>query len=113
MTAASRRWLWLAGWPVRACLLLLIGAYRVTFGQILGGSCRFHPSCSAYAALAISHTGAVRGTALAAWRLLRCTPLSPGGVDYPPDGVRARMPSGKGRSARERAIGFGSVIGRV
>ena len=84
MIAGARRWLWLAGWPVRACLLLVIGGYRVTLGQILGGSCRFHPSCSAYAAAAIRHTGAVRGTALAVWRLLRCTPLSRGGLDYPP-----------------------------
>ena len=79
-----RRALWIAGWPVRSALLLLVGAYRLTLGHLVGGGCRFHPSCSAYAAAAIRHVGAVRGTALAMWRVLRCSPLSRGGIDLPP-----------------------------
>jgi uncharacterized protein len=46
--------------------------------------CRFYPSCSAYALEAITRHGAVRGTALALWRLLRCQPFHPGGYDPVP-----------------------------
>jgi uncharacterized protein len=81
------RALWVAGWPVRAALLVLIGAYRLTLGRIVGGNCRFYPSCSAYAEEAVRRRGAVRGVALAAWRVLRCSPLSKGGVDHPPGSV--------------------------
>ena len=80
------RALWVAGWPVRFALLSLVRLYRLTLGQVVGGGCRFYPSCSAYAEQAIAEMGAVRGTALAVWRILRCSPLSKGGVDYPPRG---------------------------
>ena len=46
-------------------------------------ACKYHPSCSEYASLAYREFGLFRGTAKAAWRLLRCNPWSPGGVDYP------------------------------
>jgi uncharacterized protein len=53
-------------------------------------SCRFHPSCSAYAAEAITAHGLVRGGVLALRRLARCTPLSRPGVDLvPPVHTRA------------------------
>jgi putative membrane protein insertion efficiency factor len=83
------RWsrvLWLAGWPVRAGLVALVRAYRLTLGQLVGGNCRFYPSCSAYAEEAIRQSGAMRGTGLAMWRILRCSPLSRGGFDPPPHG---------------------------
>jgi uncharacterized protein len=76
--------LWTLGTPVRLLLLGMIGLYRVSIGQLAGGRCRFHPSCSAYAYEAIRELGAVRGTALAAWRVLRCGPWTDGGIDYPP-----------------------------
>jgi putative membrane protein insertion efficiency factor len=82
-----RRALWIAGWPVRALLLLLVRLYRLTLGQVIGGGCRFYPSCSAYAEQAIREVGAVRGTALTVWRILRCSPLSKGGIDHPPRGM--------------------------
>jgi uncharacterized protein len=47
-------------------------------------SCRFHPTCSAYAVDAIEVHGAIRGLALAIWRLLRCHPFHPGGFDPVP-----------------------------
>jgi putative membrane protein insertion efficiency factor len=85
MTVARvRRAMWIAGWPVRTTLLVLVRVYRVTLGQVVGGGCRFYPSCSGYAEQAIRDLGAVRGTALTVWRVLRCSPLSMGGVDYPP-----------------------------
>jgi uncharacterized protein len=96
MTARIRRTLWLAGWPLRSLLLGLIRGYRVTLGQVTGGRCRFYPSCSAYAEQAVRSRGAVRGTILATWRIVRCSPLSSGGFDYPPayEGVihKARRP---------------------
>ena len=63
-----RRAVWVAGWPVRALLLVLIGLYRVTLSSVMGGQCRFYPTCSAYAEQAIRNTGAVRGLSFAAWR---------------------------------------------
>jgi uncharacterized protein len=84
MSRASRV-AWRAGWPARFVLLALFRGYRATLGHILGGDCRFHPSCSAYAEQAIREMGATRGLGLAIWRVLRCSPLSRGGVDYPPN----------------------------
>ena len=78
--------MWYAGWPVRQALLLPIRLYRLTFSHIVGGNCRFYPSCSAYAFGAIERNGAVRGIGLTLWRVLRCSPLSSGGVDHPPEG---------------------------
>lgn len=84
MIAVLRRSLWVAGWPARAVVLGLIRSYRLTLGQMLGGRCRYYPSCSVYAEGVVREWGAVRGSALAMWRLLRCNPLSAGGVDRPP-----------------------------
>lgn len=69
--------------PARA-LLLLIEVYRVTLAPLIGGFCRYMPSCSAYAEEAIRRHGAVRGARLAAGRLLRCHPFHPGGFDPVP-----------------------------
>lgn len=86
MIAVVRRAAWLLGWPARVALLALIGSYRLTLGQVIGGACRFYPSCSSYAETAVRQVGAVRGTALTVWRILRCSPLTAGGVDHPPRG---------------------------
>lgn len=84
MTDHVRRVLWVAGWPARSALLAAIALYRLTLGQVIGGSCRFHPSCSAYAAQAVRNVGAIRGVGLAVWRVLRCSPFSRGGLDPAP-----------------------------
>jgi putative membrane protein insertion efficiency factor len=76
--------LWALGWPARSLLLALVAVYRVSLSPFLGGRCRFHPSCSAYAEEAIRTHGAAKGFALAAWRVLRCSPLSAGGIDPVP-----------------------------
>ncbi len=70
-----------AGAPVRALEIGLIRVYRATLSGWLGGQCRFYPTCSHYAEDAIREYGAVRGTALAAWRILRCNPFGAGGID--------------------------------
>lgn len=65
-------------------LLLLVDAYRVALSPLLGGHCRFWPSCSDYAEEAIRRHGARRGAHLAVRRLLRCHPFHAGGVDPVP-----------------------------
>lgn len=84
MTGRLRSWGWGAGWPVRQALLFMVRGYRLTLGMVVGGGCRFHPSCSAYAEQAVRELGVLRGVPLSVWRMLRCSPLSKGGVDYPP-----------------------------
>jgi putative membrane protein insertion efficiency factor len=95
---AVHRALWIAGWPVRTLLLGLIAAYRATLSGVLGGQCRFEPSCSAYAAQAIRARGAFVGSGLALWRVARCNPFGRGGADPAPgqptyDGVTQERPA--------------------
>lgn len=71
-------------------LIGLVRLYQVTLGGALGGQCRFEPSCSNYAIIALREKGAVHGTALALWRVVRCGPWSRGGVEYPPKAVNVR-----------------------
>ena len=80
----ARRALRVVGWPARAVVLALVRLYRVTLSGVLGGQCRFHPTCSVYAEEAVRNRGAIVGSALAAWRIVRCTPLCRGGVDPAP-----------------------------
>ncbi len=77
-----RRAIRTAGAPVRALEIGLIRVYRATLSGWLGGQCRFYPTCSHYAEDAIREYGAVRGTVLAAWRILRCNPFGAGGIDH-------------------------------
>jgi putative membrane protein insertion efficiency factor len=79
---------------MRRVLVLVIAAYQATLSNVLGDACRFYPSCSEYAKLAIERVGVVRGLGLATWRVLRCSPLTAGGVDHPPS--RADRPRGAG-----------------
>jgi putative membrane protein insertion efficiency factor len=50
----------------------------------VSGACRFQPTCSEYALVAVAQHGMIYGSALALWRLLRCSPLSRGGFDPVP-----------------------------
>ena len=72
-----------------ALAVLLVRGYRALLSPLvprtIGGRCKYHPSCSQYALDALREFGFVRGTILAAWRLLRCNPWSYGGVDYARD----------------------------
>lgn len=72
---------------MNAATLLLTGAvrgYQYTLRPILGAHCRFTPSCSDYALQALRAHGALRGSGLAARRVLRCNPLCQGGYDPVP-----------------------------
>ena len=70
----------------------LVRLYQVGFSPLLGGSCRFVPSCSVYAIEAIQRHGALRGGVLAVRRLARCRPFAPHGFDpVPPAEPPARL----------------------
>lgn len=63
-------------------LILLVRVYKVVLSPLKGGqTCRFYPSCSEYALQALMRYGAIKGTGLAIWRILRCNPFNPGGYD--------------------------------
>jgi hypothetical protein len=68
---------------IRAAVLVVRGYQRLV-SPFLPSSCRFAPTCSEYAAQAITQHGIVRGVGLAARRLARCHPFHPGGYDPPP-----------------------------
>ena len=65
-------------------LVALIRVYQSLVSPMTGPSCRYYPSCSSYALLAVQRHGALRGSWLAVRRLARCHPWTPGGVDDVP-----------------------------
>ncbi|HEY8321895.1 MAG TPA: membrane protein insertion efficiency factor YidD [Candidatus Baltobacteraceae bacterium] len=69
---------------MRWFLLALLRVYKAVVSPLLPPACRFYPSCSQYAAGAIEKHGVMRGGILAARRLARCNPFTPGGVDPVP-----------------------------
>ena len=78
---------------MRSVAILPIRLYQLLISPLLpANTCKYHPSCSEYAILAIRKHGVLRGLPMAAWRLLRCNPWSHGGVDYPP-GVGSTEPA--------------------
>jgi hypothetical protein len=67
--------------PPAALLVLVIRVYQRVMSPLLGPRCKYYPSCSEYAAQAVSRFGILRGLVLAGWRVLRCNPWSHGGLD--------------------------------
>lgn len=65
-------------------VILLVRVYQWTLAGLLGGQCRFYPSCSAYCIEAIETHGSWKGLGLAIRRVLKCHPWHPGGVDPVP-----------------------------
>lgn len=73
---------------MRRLVVALIQVYRYCISPFIGNHCRFYPSCSAYAELAILRFGIVRGGWLTLCRLARCHPWHPGGVDPVPERIK-------------------------
>ncbi|HUZ64298.1 MAG TPA: membrane protein insertion efficiency factor YidD [Acetobacteraceae bacterium] len=71
--------------PAAQALRGAVRVYQYTLRPVIGANCRFFPSCSDYALEALATHGAVRGSALAAGRILRCNPWHPGGYDPVPE----------------------------
>lgn len=67
---------------IARALVKVVRGYQVTFGSIMPPVCRYQPTCSRYAVEALQRHGALRGSWLAARRLLRCNPW--GGMGYDP-----------------------------
>jgi putative membrane protein insertion efficiency factor len=66
---------------LRRVAILPIRAYQLVVSPLTGDRCKYYPSCSEYAAQAVTRYGILRGLVLAGWRLLRCNPWSRGGFD--------------------------------
>lgn len=73
---AIRRW-------ASYLLVLLVRLYQYTLSPILGGHCRFEPSCSHYFIQAVEKHGPWKGAAMGIWRICRCHPFNRGGYDPP------------------------------
>ncbi len=69
---------------MKQVLIALVRGYRLLLSPWLGSSCRFEPTCSAYALEALQRHGAAAGSYLAAARILRCHPWCAGGIDAVP-----------------------------
>lgn len=76
---------------MKRALLITIAFYQRRISPAFPRRCRYEPSCSSYAAEAIGRFGVLRGTLLAAWRLLRCNPFSHGGFDPVPERFTLRV----------------------
>ena len=72
-------------------IVSLIKVYRSYVSPFFPASCRFYPTCSAYAMESYQTLGLVRGTYRSFWRILKCNPLHPGGVDMVPKNVSSEQ----------------------
>ena len=69
---------------MKSLLLAALRGYKTHISPLRPASCRFTPTCSEYAAEAIARHGAIQGSLLGLWRLVRCNPLTRGGLDLVP-----------------------------
>lgn len=72
-------------------VISLIKFYRKFISPLTPPRCKYYPTCSCYALTAVQRFGALRGSALAVWRLLRCNPWSMGGIDCVPEKFTFRV----------------------
>ncbi len=69
-------------------LIFLIKVYQLISGFLFPRVCRFEPTCSNYTIEALKRHGLWRGGLLSIWRILRCSPFSPGGIDPVPERIK-------------------------
>ena len=77
---------------LRELFLAPLHLYRRVISPLIPQRCRYYPSCSAYAVEAVREYGVIRGFVLASWRVMRCNPLSRGGLDHVHDQTLFRGP---------------------
>ncbi|MBQ8623267.1 MAG: membrane protein insertion efficiency factor YidD [Oscillospiraceae bacterium] len=70
---------------MKKILELAVKFYRKIISPLKPPCCKYYPTCSTYALEALKKHGAIKGSILAVWRVLRCNPWSMGGVDYVPE----------------------------
>lgn len=93
-------------WPA-AALTALVRAYQQGISPYTPPACGFTPVCSQYAVDSLRRHGAVKGTVLAGWRILRCNPLTGGGIDPTPAPGMWRNPRAirqAGRAGSEQSV---------
>lgn len=83
--------------PLARLAILVIVGYRRFVSPALGENCRYLPSCSEYARMAIEEWGLLRGGALGIARIFRCHPWSSTGLDLPPRKSAHRTAASIGR----------------
>lgn len=66
-------------------LIWLIRVYKKYISSHTPPCCKYYPTCSTYGIQAIERFGALKGSALTMWRILRCNPFSAGGYDPVPE----------------------------
>lgn len=79
----------------RNAAVLFMRVYRKLVSPLYGEVCRYYPSCSKYALETFKYQGLIKGVFLAAWRVLRCNPWSPGGIDDPLTSKHIRLVENK------------------
>ena len=70
---------------MKKILKFFIKIYRKLISPLLPNACRFTPTCSEYALEALDKHGALKGSILSVWRVLRCNPFCKGGYDPVPE----------------------------
>lgn len=69
---------------INKIIISVIRVYQYVISPIIGPVCRFYPSCSEYAYVAITRYGLIKGVSLAVRRILKCNPYNRGGIDPVP-----------------------------
>jgi putative membrane protein insertion efficiency factor len=87
---------------MKSLTLQLLRLYKRWISPAFPPSCRYVPTCSEYAMEAVERHGALRGGAMAAWRLLRCHPFAKGGLD---EVLKNPAPEGRPRIAQRFSAG--------
>ena len=94
-------------------LVWLLTGYRRFISPLLGPTCRFYPSCSAYALEAVQLHGALRGSWLTARRLSRCHPFHAGGIDPVPGSDLTQASTGAGPEVMSSEVSASTVMSRA
>ena len=86
----------------QAIVIALVRVYQYTISPVLAPCCRFHPTCSAYAAEALARHGVIRGGVLMLARIARCHPWGGAGYDPVPESALRSVRPGRSRFALRR-----------